>query len=294
MFYKQAEVSAEIIEINKKNMPYLKKTASSKWIGLDDFPKRYQDLVSNYVTANRVQIGTYNPEFKYYRVIALHGGIPNDNGDMWHWGSKEDPDEPELLRFDKGANKQVYQTFIGRGNYKNHNNDDVAKAVGLVLDAAPNEDGKFIEALLAVDTQKDPELIRGIDNNYIDSVSMGCLCAYSICSICGNEARNEMEYCDHIKHHKAQRIYQEGEYKKVYEDNRGVNFIELSWVDVPADRDAKLLEHVASKTISLSENAFIMYSAIKKAMDDAQMVCGGLDDYANLMRAIKQEIEKTS
>ena len=89
-------------------------------------------------------------------------------------------------------------------------------------------------------------------------------------------------------------IQHEGQWVKPVEDNRQVCFIELSWVDVPADRDAKLLEHVASKTISLSESAFTMYSAIKQAMDDSQLVCNGLEDYSNLMRAIKQEIEKTS
>ncbi len=183
MFYKQAITRhASITPINQETKPFLQKSASA-WIDVDDFPDRYQMLYDNYKTAHAIKIGPYDPEFKYYRVIAMHGDIPNDNGDYWGWGSREDPTQPELLRIDSSLDKPVYATFVGRGNYKNHDNDDVTKAVGLVLDVAPNYEGKFIEALLAVDTKKDPDLVRGIDAGYIDSVSMGCVKAGTMISL---------------------------------------------------------------------------------------------------------------
>ena len=162
----------------------------------------------------------------------------------------EDPTAPELMRYDETLGKNVYQTFVGRGNFKNHQNDDVSKAVGVILDVVPNMNGKFIEALLAVDSQKDPDLVRSIDKGYVNAVSMGARVAYSMCSICNHIARTESEYCIHIKGNKGGKIYHEGEFRDVYEDNRGVNFIELSWVTVPADRYALMLEKVANRGMS--------------------------------------------
>lgn len=289
MFYKTAEFQTKIIPITRSNTVQLQKTAALHWTDVNAFPDRYSSLISNYITANRVRVGEYNPEFKYYRVIALHGDKMNDNGDWWHYGDPNDSTQPELLRYDESLGKQVFSTFNGRGSFKNHENDDVTKAVGLVLDTVATHEGKYIEALLAVDSIKDPELVRGIDMGYINNVSMGCLCAYSICSICEHKAFNEAEYCDHIKFQKSQTIYHKGEYKQVYEDNRGVNFIELSWVDVPADRDAKLLEKVANNIV-LSEDGGIMYDAVMQTLSDAQFLCP--NDYAKLLKVINYNTAK--
>ena len=273
MFWKQATLKTKVTEIRPENLPFLHKTAAKHWTDVTQFPQKYQELFNNYVVANRVHIGDYNPEFKYYRVIALHGDVPNDNGDLWWWGDPKNPEEPELLRFDKSANKHVFETFNGRGNFKNHENDDVTKAVGIILDAAPNYEGKFIEALIAVDSKKDPDLVRGIEAGYIDSVSMGCLCGHSICTVCGHKATNEYDYCDHLKYMKGQTISYNGELVKVAEDNRQVNFIELSWVTVPADQHAKLLEKVAKNwNIVLSANNNVLYSVIQQALADSKMI----------------------
>ena len=152
-----------------------------------DIPRTYHRALSSYASAMDDQlsrmaktagqerrIGSYDPEFHYYRVIALHGDVFNDNGDMFRWGSVDDPTMPELMRYDDLLGQNVYQTFVGRGNFKNHQNDDVSKAVGVILDVVPNMDGRYIEALLAVDSKKDPDLVRSIDKGYVNAVSMGC------------------------------------------------------------------------------------------------------------------------
>ncbi|MDD5353136.1 MAG: hypothetical protein PHS93_08265 [Candidatus Omnitrophica bacterium] len=300
MLYKSAVCKAEIQPITKDNVPFLKKFAS-RWVEFDEFPDRYKALFANYIKANSMRVGTYNPEFKYYRVIAMHGDIPNENGDLFLFGDISNPEQPELLRFDKNLNKQVYLTMAGRGNFINHQNDDVTKAVGLVLDVAPNHEGKFIEALLAVDTKKDPGLVRSIDMGITNSVSMGALCGYSICSICGNEAANVNEYCDHIKYHKARKIYHDGEYKLAYEDNRNVNLIELSWVTVPADPDAKLLEKIAKQSpeilneILANEDSKLIYANIINILNDASIIWANDNDiYKKLLTAIRLESEKRS
>ncbi|MDD5006617.1 MAG: hypothetical protein PHS33_08990 [Candidatus Omnitrophica bacterium] len=216
------------------------------------FLKKYSYIIEDYkqrvAAKSQVHtIGKYDPEFHYFRVIAVHGDIPNDNGDMFRWGSMDDKNSPELMRYDPTTERYVYESFIGRGNFKNHANDDVSKAVGVVFDAVPNHDGRFIESLLAVDSVKDPDLVRSIDKGYINAVSMGAVVGHSYCSICNNLARTESDFCEHIRVHKAQKIHIGGKEQHVYEDNRQVNFIELSWVTLPADKSALLLEKVASK-----------------------------------------------
>jgi len=218
-----------------------------------DAPVKYAALLDDYRKAINVQrVAPLNPEFSFYRVMALHGDWPNTNGDLFRWGSKTDPNEPELLRLIREGSfegKHVYQTFAGKGNYKDHNNSKVVDAVGIILDAVPNHKVKGIEILVAVDRTKDPMLVRGIDSGYITDVSMGCRVAYSICTICANVAHNEAEYCPHVKNWKGQNYSgSETGWKNVLasEDNRGVEFIEESWVTVGADTKAKHLEKIAA------------------------------------------------
>src|SRR3712207_65661 len=70
---------------------------------------------------------------------------------------------------------------------------------------------------------------------------MGCRCGYSICSICGNKAIEEKDFCDHIIRFKG------GTYNglPVFEDNRDIEFFEDSIVTQGADSEAKILEKVA-------------------------------------------------
>jgi hypothetical protein len=225
---------------------------------LKDAPTRYAAILDSYKQAKNInRVAPLNPEFSFYRVMGLHGDDPNTNGDIFKWGSRNDPSEPELLRemVDSsgkklaGAKKYVYQTFVGKGNYKDHNNSKVADAVGIILDAEPNHKVKGIELLVAVDKSKDPMLVRGIDAGYISDVSMGARVAYSLCTICGNVAHNELEYDSHVKDWKGQ-MYSGSDtgWKNVLaaEDNRGVEFIEESWVTVGADTKAKHLEKIAA------------------------------------------------
>jgi len=212
-------------------------------------PDRYATVLNAYKETKSVhQVAPYNSEFEFFRVLGVHGDIPNTNGDMFRWGSTEDREAPELMRWDDKIERYIYSTFVGKGNYKDHQNQSVIKAVGILLDSVPNHKVKGIELLVAVDKGKDPMLVRGINQGYITDVSMGARVTYSICSICDNVAHNEFEYCSHIKNWKGQH-YSGPETnwmpKLAYEDNRGVEFIELSWVTVGADTKAKYLEKIA-------------------------------------------------
>ena len=72
---------------------------------------------------------------------------------------------------------------------------------------------------------------------------MGCHCGYSLCSICGNKAQLEDDFCEHIANYKGSTFNG----YPVFEDNREVSFFECSIVSIPADPDAKILERVACR-----------------------------------------------
>ena len=265
-------------------------TRTAGGLRLEDAPERYADVLASYKKALNIQrVAPSNKDFSFYRVIGVHGDARNTNGDYFRWGSVANPDEPELLRvLDKEAGRHVYQSFVGKGNYKDHQNDAVSKAVGILLDAAPNHKVKGIELLVAVDNVKDPMLVRGIDNGYITDVSMGCRVAYSICSICANVAHDEDQYCSHVKNFKGgtysgpETMWRDAD---VFEDNRGVEFIELSWVTVGADTKAKHLEKIAAlrkvkgtamlcelldeATSELNKNALCDWGIVNAVLDQA-------------------------
>ena len=73
---------------------------------------------------------------------------------------------------------------------------------------------------------------------------MGCRCGHSICSICGNKAVSEDDFCDHILYYKASTFNG----LPVFEDNRDIEFFEDSFVTQGADPQAKVLERVANRS----------------------------------------------
>ena len=233
-------------------------------------PQKFAVVLDSYKkTVNAQKIAPYNNEFEFFRVIGVHGDVPNTNGDLFKWGSLDDKSSPELMRYDDKIGRYIYSTFIGKGNYKDHQNDSVIKAVGILLDAVPNHKVKGIELLVAVDKTKDPMLVRGINQGYITDVSMGARVTYSICSICNKVAHNEFEYCNHIKNWKGQHYSGPDTNwmpKLAFEDNRGVEFIELSWVTVGADNKAKFLEKVAH--LNKAKNRMMLDEYIVKAQDE--------------------------
>ena len=168
--------------------------------------------------------------FVYVRARAVSAGEyhgANGNGDFFP--------EAELQ-----AN---YKTFIRRGNYLNHESDDVSKAVGIILDAKywDTPETKYVECLLAVDKSHPiaDKIIKGISTD----LSMGAIVEKCECSICHKEASTEGEYCTHMQ----SSMGKEYNGRKVYAINKGVNFYELSWVTVGADPDAKCLQVIAEQ-----------------------------------------------
>jgi hypothetical protein len=186
---------------------------------------------------------------------------------MEKWGPNQNGDAFPLKEL-----QSSYQTFKGKGNFIDHKSDDITKIRGLVVDAYMNNEDQCVECLIAVDKKSHPQLCRDIDTGTVNSVSMGTRVGWSECSVCGNIARTEDDYCQHIRNHKGQKFgsyvnnaaHRFGEWP-VHEVNHQLEFIELSWVSVPAFKEANILERLASLNIKeedkdildINKNAYV-------------------------------------
>lgn len=172
-------------------------------------------------------------QFERFGIICRGA---NDNGDF----------------FSTDELKKSYKTFVGKAVFVDHDNENVERARGIILDAVYNERGQFVELLKAIDKKAYPELARAIEMSYVNATSMGCRVEYSICSICQNKAYTEDEFCDHVKNYKG--MTYNG--LPVWEDNINPVFFEDSLVTQPADMAARIMERVASKTTRHNSTIF--------------------------------------
>lgn len=145
--------------------------------------------------------------------------------------------------------KRAYKTFLGRPVFVNHSNYDPTRTRGIILDSEYHENGadKYISLLLETDANAYPKLAKEIIDGNLDSVSMGCDVEMSVCSFCNNIARAPEEFCEHILYHKGQILERPRangtiEQVLVYEECRGLNFFEISYVFDPADETALMQE----------------------------------------------------
>jgi hypothetical protein len=186
----------------------------------------------------------YDPEFFYMRVRGVSAGE--------YYGCNKNADyfpEDELV---KG-----HPTFMQAHAFKNHENKDVANAIGDVLAAHWDNKMKSVILLLRIDRRLAPTVVRGFEKGYMTDVSMGCRIDYSLCSICGNKAKIRSEYCDHINNMKH-KIFADG--RKVYEINIGPKFHDISAVLNGAEKVAK----VTGMLITGNKIAFDMQRSLEK------------------------------
>ena len=162
-----------------------------------------------------------------YRIKPDCEQYINNNFDSWA--------RPVLLK--------SYKTFIGAHNFLEHVQiENLSK--GRILDAVARDigDSVYIDILIATD-RKHKELIADIENGELSTLSMGCSIDGSTCTKCGHWAADETEFCDHVKYAKGNTFFDEkGAKHRIAElcgdvtldPTGGVQFIEASWVKVPA------------------------------------------------------------
>lgn len=183
-----------------------------------------------------------------YLITQPTSQFVNNNGDAW---------EKQLLL-------STFRTFVGAENYVEHVQNP-ALSKGKIIDAVSREipvyhprtkepivygDGKpvssvYIDILVAT-SRKFEELCRSVTAGETDSMSMGCLLKFTICSECGKVMYRDADACHHIRFNKGgSHVDLEGRTRRTAElcghasDKSSCEFVESSWVSVPAFRGAK-------------------------------------------------------
>lgn len=157
--------------------------------------------------------------------------IPNTNGDSI---SKK-----QMLRFVPEMGVQAYRTWVGKPTFEEHQNTDITKAKGVILDTKirllkgfGGRHGKLIE-LLAFDRSKDESLCKSIINKEINTYSIGMYYDSYTCSICGNTVGKDYGYnCSHTK--PKQPTYQLNDGRLAYRHCKNIVGFETSAVRDPA------------------------------------------------------------
>jgi hypothetical protein len=144
-----------------------------------------------------------SPNLKDYLLIpvpALISSIPNSNGDSV---SKQ-----ELLAFSPNLGIPAFKSWKGKGTFLEHDNKDITRAKGVILDVylrplrgfAGGRHAKVIE-LLAFDKTKDKELCRKLEAGDINTFSVGIYYSSFSCSTCGNTVSPSAgQPCNHTRH----------------------------------------------------------------------------------------------
>lgn len=287
----------------------------------EDFNQAVSELTTTAARPDvQVQkIVRYNPDFVYARFKAI-GSLevdgPNANADGFSYG--------EFL--DNRPN-YGYQSFNGKHAYVEHSSDNINNAIGdlyhsylnrfdtdkfgrrewheldddqrawVLANRNPHEDGS-IEVLMAVDRQLAPKIARMLETGSPTGCSMGTNIDYSECTVCGNRAYVEEQYCPHIKFSKGQYVLVPAQqisdlikkgtlkpewlpwilqrsddikavkaagrkmvYARAFESNYGLSFFELSVVANPAFSRGYKLEKIASLTKPSSQLMPIIHIA---------------------------------
>lgn len=210
----------------------------------------------------------YDPEFLYPLVRAVSAGE--------YWGCNNNSDyfaERELL----GG----YHTFVENAHvFTNHQNKDVANAIGAVLRADWDSHMKYVELLIKIDRKLAPAVVRGFEKGYTTDVSMGCRVTHTVCSICGNVAKTRNDFCEHVRKQRGQ-ILPDG--RKVFEFNIGPRFHDISIVLNGADKTAKVIQiitpNVMSKAASKKDvNNNLPEKVAFPTADDLEKVASDIED----------------
>jgi len=191
----------------------------------------------NYIYIHTTIMASVNlePNSDYYITKDTEKYI-NTNGDAWT--------KDELLN--------DYQTFITNGTVYVEHDQNPERAKGKVLDAVPRDMGDtvLIDLLFCVDKRHE-DLVHNIETGLANAVSMGCTTKYTVCSICGNVAHDEKEYCIHIKNKNQVYKCADGKYRKACELCYKNTFYDCSIVANPAFAGAVFRKLVASDKVSM-------------------------------------------
>jgi hypothetical protein len=177
-----------------------------------------------------------DPQYRHVLINALGSGE--------HWGSNKNGDYfPEEALMHEGDD-YGYKTFLKAGAYKHHINKDITKSAGKVVLAEYHPKMHRVELIVKFGHDKDPDLIKMVDEGHLFPVSMGCKVPSDFCSICGHESKTVADYCDDLSNGGMNEIRSDG--KIACALNLKPKFFDISRVIIGADRTARSYGKIAS------------------------------------------------
>lgn len=221
------EIPATYAEKIVKNSSYL------------SFTSRGKDKVKNCFYDNyHISSVTGVTDVEDYTGNVYNFEVEDDNSYIANFVAVHNCDifpEEELLK--------AHKLWRGRPLCLDHKSSSADFVRGLVLDTLYDEKNKRVVALCALDKKLYPELARKVQTGYATSVSMGTAVGRAVCSDCGNVARVERDFCDHMRK------------KSCYgEINLDLSPMELSIVVNGADPKAKIKHIIAKKVEKATEH----------------------------------------
>lgn len=205
--------------------------------------------------------------------------------------------------FSRGVLLKSYRTFVGGHNWLEHV-QLVEQSKGRLLDAVARDIGPSVYVDLLVAThRKHAELIQKIESGELTTLSMGCSCTHTTCTKCGNVAYDEVQLCDCVRYAKGNKFFDTtGMQRRIAElcgheseePTGGVNFIEASWVEVPAFTGAvmrSIIEPAKLSPKSLKQMKAVLESAPKEWVKDQPQKAAKLDKSAYIMADAVGDLE---
>lgn len=129
-----------------------------------------------------------SPDIKDYVIVpvpCIITSIPNTNGDSVNL--------KELTRFQPEYGQMSYKTWVGKPTFVEHQNQDITKAKGVILDTFLRPIPRMpkfakLVKLLAYDRTKDPMLVNRLLKREVSTYSTGMYYSSYTCSVCNHRA----------------------------------------------------------------------------------------------------------
>jgi hypothetical protein len=169
-------------------------------------------------------------DIKDYVIIpvpAIISDVPNTNGVAMP--------KNELLAFRPDSGRPSFKTWKGKPCFREHQNQDISQAKGVILDAYASPVRGYgkglvkVMMLAAYDRTKDPDLCNRILSGDENAYSMGAYFEGYSCSICGAD-KNRCKHTDPRSPLKIDPVSRTLAYRNIY----GIEGFELSSVASPA------------------------------------------------------------
>ena len=178
---------------------------------------------------------------------ALRNHAPDKDHFMLHLVAMGDQETYSFNKngdgFPKSSLEKYANTFVTNGCFfrEHRNRDQKAQGIGSVKAAAYSPEMHRVELIVHGHREKAASEYAQAKAGKPLSFSMSCRVPYDECSVCGNKAKKQADYCGHLK--EGMLKYNDEFKKYAFAINEHPTFFDISAVAKPADRIAHYLDY---------------------------------------------------